>query len=284
MSYTVTENKSLINFNETGYLPADNRSSAAYYVVAGNGQYLYCQVCTIRSGGSYVNNPIYFEFSGRGIPFTTVQFYFANTSDPDPGVAYFVNDNYLNFYIKKVDTYTWCLYAQYTESWGSLYLHRISGNGSFYISSIDMVNLSSLPDGCTRAVSTELNKLYPVGSVYITVGGSDPNSFLGGSWSKIASGRCLMGADGSHGAGSTAEAGLPNISGNFPASLEGGGTFSTSGAFALAGKGYFGWGVTGTDYDNYGLNFDASRCSAIYGNSSTVQPPALFVYFWQRTG
>lgn len=49
-----------------------------------------------------------------------------------------------------------------------------------------------------------------------------------------------MGADGSHGAGSTAEAGLPNISGNFPASLEGGGTFATSGAFALAGKGYFG--------------------------------------------
>lgn len=137
----------------------------------------------------------------------------------------------------------------------------------------------------TNSITNSLiDIIYPVGAVYISTASTSPQTLFGGSWESIGTGRCLMGVDGSHAAGTTAEAGLPNISGNFPASLEGGGTFATSGAFALAGKGYFGWGVTGTDYDNYGLNFDASRCSAIYGKSSTVQPPAYYVYMWRRIG
>ena len=31
------------------------------------------------------------------------------------------------------------------------------------------------------------------------------------------------------------------------------------------------------------INFDASRSSSIYGNSTTVQPPAYVVYMWKRT-
>lgn len=106
MSYTIAENKSLINFNETGYLPADNRSSRYIGGCNGGGNYLYCQICTFKSGTGYINEPVVLEFSGRGIPFTTVQFYFINTSDNDPGIAYFASDNYLNFYIKKISTST----------------------------------------------------------------------------------------------------------------------------------------------------------------------------------
>mgnify|MGYP006956018656 FL=1 len=31
-----------------------------------------------------------------------------------------------------------------------------------------------------------------------------------------------------------------------------------------------------------GIAFDASRSSSIYGNSTTVQPPAIRIYCWKR--
>ena len=92
-----------------------------------------------------------------------------------------------------------------------------------------------------------------------------------------------------------------DITGNFPASLEGSGTFHTTGAFALASeKKYFGWGKTGTDYDNYGINFTASRnwtgetssvgsgqshTHTFNGTAATINtmPPYLAVYVWRRT-
>ena len=42
--------------------------------------------------------------------------------------------------------------------------------------------------------------------------------------------------------------------------------------------------ITSTQ-DNHlnSLHFDASRSSAIYGKSTTVQPPALAVNIWKRT-
>ena len=54
-----------------------------------------------------------------------------------------------------------------------------------------------------------------------------------------------------------------------------------SGAFATASS------QPGPDgyANNLGLNvnFYASRCSSVYGNSSTVQPAAYYVYMWRRT-
>ena len=67
-------------------------------------------------------------------------------------------------------------------------------------------------------------------------------------------------------------AGLPNIIGSFGGVITGG---SFSGAFTR-GAYLHSW-----SYNNgnafYNANFDASRSSSIYGNSSTVQPPAIKV-------
>ena len=106
-----------------------------------------------------------------------------------------------------------------------------------------------------------------------------------------------MGADGSHGVGSTAEAGLPNITGQ---QIIGWGDNTAPqviltdkdragalGATHLGGTGNV-WNTVSNSAstNNYSnaVTFNASRSNSIYGNSSTVQPPALFVYFWQRTG
>jgi microcystin-dependent protein len=71
--------------------------------------------------------------------------------------------------------------------------------------------------------------------------------------------------------GAFINAGLPNITGGIFGENE---TYSTSGVFYNNGG-----GNANKTESNYGNNnniyFDASRCSAIYGRSSTVQPPAL---------
>ena len=74
------------------------------------------------------------------------------------------------------------------------------------------------------------------------------------------------------------EAGLPNIVGHFRPWAEG--SVTTSGAFYYITSTQDGWGTaTGIDTDNALIDFDASRCSPVYGNSTTVQPPAVTVKY-----
>lgn len=78
-------------------------------------------------------------------------------------------------------------------------------------------------------------------------------------------------------------AGLPNITGqlncvaSFKSSVGNAGFSSANGAFSIANEHRDGYGVSGhldgPTYSN--ATFNASRSNAIYGASSTVQPPAL---------
>lgn len=68
--------------------------------------------------------------------------------------------------------------------------------------------------------------------------------------------------------------GLPNVTG----SIHGCGEKDIWGSGALYAGGSE-WGSNGTDYDNATIYFDASRCSFIYGNSTTVQPRSYIVYY-----
>lgn len=110
---------------------------------------------------------------------------------------------------------------------------------------------------------------YPVGSIYQSTSSTSPAALFGGTWEEIASNRVLMGASRSHAAGTTVEAGLPNIKFSFTA--------------ATVGRRH----QTGSDYSVYGassseFNLDASKSNAIYGASNTVQPAAYYVHIWRR--
>lgn len=129
---------------------------------------------------------------------------------------------------------------------------------------------------------------FPVGGIYLSVTDANPSeTFPGTAWKSIGAGRVLQGADDAHAAGTEIEAGLPNIKGAVTSDdvnyYWGAGT-SASGAFenAHVGGSYISGAYWGGSRGN-GFNFDASRCSSIYGKSNTVQPPALAVYIWQRT-
>lgn len=126
---------------------------------------------------------------------------------------------------------------------------------------------------------------YPVGSIFQTVSTTSPAALFGGTWQEIAQNRVLMGASSSHAAGTTVEAGLPNITGRAGPD-EQAGFYSVNrpnayGAFYGGGKSYD-WAASGTSIPGKDLCFDASRSNPIYGRSATVQPAAYYVHIWRR--
>ena len=132
---------------------------------------------------------------------------------------------------------------------------------------------------------------YPVGSIFQTVSSTSPAALFGGTWQEIAWNRVLMGAGSTHPAGSTVEAGLPNITGSFTTkSTDVGGSPFSGDANVLSAKGSLAFsekstsygGYTGHSGSQYNIQFDASRSNPIYGRSATVQPAAYYVHIWRR--
>ena len=132
---------------------------------------------------------------------------------------------------------------------------------------------------------------YPVGSIFQTVSTTSPAALFGGTWEQIAFNRVLMGAGTGYTAGSTVEAGLPNITGSFTTkSTDVGGSpfsgdanvLSANGSLAFSEKSASYCGYTGHSGSQYNIQFDASRSNPIYGRSYTVQPAAYYVHIWKR--
>ena len=121
---------------------------------------------------------------------------------------------------------------------------------------------------------------YPVGSIFQTVSTTSPAALFGGTWQEIAQNRVLMGASYAHAAGTTVEAGLPNITGSFVADVKKG-EHKVSGAFT-AGDLIASTGEYNSFSDVYKFSLDASKSNAIYGRSATVQPAAYYVHIWRR--
>lgn len=121
---------------------------------------------------------------------------------------------------------------------------------------------------------------YPVGSIFQTVSSTSPAALFGGTWQEIAQNRVLMGAGSGHAAGTTVEAGLPNITGSFVANVR----FNynkTSGAFTVSNSAAS-TSANNNDAGIFTYSLDASKSNAIYGRSATVQPAAYYVHIWRR--
>lgn len=121
---------------------------------------------------------------------------------------------------------------------------------------------------------------YPVGSIFQTVSSTSPAALFGGTWQEIAQNRVLMGASYAHAAGTTAEAGLPNITGSFVANVRIG-KHTVSGAITASNR-LTTTGADNSDAEVYKFSLDASKSNAIYGRSATVQPAAYYVHIWRR--
>ena len=126
------------------------------------------------------------------------------------------------------------------------------------------------------SISNILDKVYPVGSLYITTSKTNPLETLitNSKWELIKEGNTIFTGSDSK-LGTYVEAGLPNITGKFGNIRD---AASSSGCF------YFesGNGIGDNRRGGSVVAFDASRSNAIYGKSTTVQPPALYVKIFKR--
>ena len=131
---------------------------------------------------------------------------------------------------------------------------------------------------------------FEVGDFIHTTSSVSPAARWGGTWEEAAQDRVLMGASSSHAAGTTAEAGLPNITGStgrFASAYDSHSSNAADrkqGALNYSGEAYnMGYYSSsgGAGYGYY-INFNASKSNAIYGRSSTVQPAAYYVHIWRR--
>ena len=131
---------------------------------------------------------------------------------------------------------------------------------------------------------------FEIGDILQTTSSVSPAARFGGTWEEIATNRVLMGVSSTHAAGTTAEAGLPNITGStgrFASTYDSHSSNAADrkqGALNYSGEAYnMGYySSSGSAGYGYYINFNASKSNAIYGKSSTVQPAAYYVYIWRR--
>ena len=156
-------------------------------------------------------------------------------------------------------------------------------NIKFPVATATTLGAVKVGNGLTVDADGTLSAVYPVGSIYQSTDPTSPAALFGGTWEEIASERVLMGASSTHAAGTTANAGLPNITGKVPTTTYGTRHNETSGAFSLGSKITSNGENSSQNFNSYYAFFDASGSNAIYGRSSTVQPAAYYVHIWRRT-
>lgn len=132
-----------------------------------------------------------------------------------------------------------------------------------------------------------LNKIYPIGSIYISVNQTSPASFIGGTWTPLEAGRTLWTTTTVGQGGTMISAGLPNIEGSLESVVMARTWDSqpySTGALSF-GNSVLNSSGAGDGWWTYlkPLYFNANDDNDIYGNSTTVQPPAYRVYMWRRT-
>lgn len=124
--------------------------AAGIATCSGNGEYSYLKIATIKITATYINRPLVFEISGRQKSLSLLTVMFSSINTTDPSLSIFRTNQENSFWIKKTATSTWEIYGQYSETWGSYALHRITGMGADIGVTVNMTNMSSMPSDCTQ--------------------------------------------------------------------------------------------------------------------------------------
>ena len=166
----------------------------------------------------------------------------------------------------------------------------------------------SKKDESSGITQTLLDKVYPIGAIYMSVNNASPQTFLGGTWEQIQD-RFLLSAGDSYQAGETggeatvalATANLPSHNHSIPALK---GTAASAGAHTHSMKGYGNTLAAGSTGYRFGGDGDKTTSSVIVSNGAHTHsvttdastsgktgsgtahnnmPPYLTVYMWKRT-
>lgn len=125
---------------------------------------------------------------------------------------------------------------------------------------------------------------HPIGSYYISQNPTSPAELYGGGWEELDAGKTIWTIPTTEtGAGEIIEAGLPNITGWYNW-VQAGKDAGYGGAFSgTKQSGGTNQVTSSTAFWNVSFNANnGASVKGIYGNSNTVQPPAVKVYMWKR--
>lgn len=128
-----------------------------------------------------------------------------------------------------------------------------------------------------------LDLTHPVNSLFISKNNTSPASLFGGTWEEVTGNKTLWTIPTTDNTGGgIIDAGLPNIYGVVTYCLYG----EPEQAYQVGALSVNSSGTSKKTNDAWGSNLtlilDASKYNNIYGNSETVQPPAIKVYAWVR--
>lgn len=158
---------------------------------------------------------------------------------------------------------------------------RLDAENRAYVQILNPISQyqSSIGQIADNSVTDMLKSLYPVGAIYITAADSCPLRTLipGSEWIQVSKGKCLWGYTGSNPKlGTEIKAGLPNHWHSVEYQVANCGCGKDGGIRSSHSSSSKGSASTSTATT-------AAASSGIYGNSTTVQPPAYVVNIFQRT-
>lgn len=67
--------------------------------------------------------------------------------------------------------------------------------GATSLTEAELIDVKAAPSAIAGLKAEILDAVYPVGSIYISTAGTNPGTFLGGTWTAFATGRTLVGID-----------------------------------------------------------------------------------------
>ena len=115
-----------------------------------------------------------------------------------------------------------------------------------------------------------VSKVYPVGSIYMSVNSTNPSTLFGGTWEQLKD-RFLLAAGNTYSAGSTGGEATHTLTVNeIPSHSHRVGVISNS---QMGGSGYYYFVTSGSDISTTDVGGDAAHNN---------MPPYLTVYMWKR--
>ena len=266
-----------------------------------DGEYIYARVTPACSSLSNLNTctPLVFirTSSGSYGPSQSMTydqnggFYWKKLSGVDPDVSYVVKLQATDL----VGSTAEFEQSMSTRAWAMKF--RPTGNGVGFGKAPEADKAIEIPSDWTLKIGTNdlltiisnkciellTNKVYPVGSIYMSTNSTSPATFLGGTWERIED-RFLLAAGSTYGAGSTGGAATVTLTeAEMPShthTLYKGGSVLGIGVTHDA-ETTVGWatGPTFNDRSKAATNLVPTGS----GNAHENMPPYLTVYVWKRT-
>ena len=143
----------------------------------------------------------------------------------------------------------------------------------------------TVPDGWEE-VSNEnnevLTKIYPVGSIYMSVNNTDPSTLFGGTWEQLKD-RFLLGAGSTYSNGATGGSATHKLTVNeMPSHKHTGIEYDNGNSVSLSESGNTGYNISWSKTGN-STRSDLQTNSTGGSKAHNNMPPYLVVYMWKRT-